>query len=286
MVAADALLLRDVVVVTGRRAAEFAAPHDERVLEHVALFQIGEQCVQRLIGGTAEFAMALVVEVVRVPVVVIHLHEAHAAFGETTREQELTAHFRIAVQLAHGLRLAREIKGIRRLDLHAEGRLERAHATFEQRIAGVLLREVLVHRPHQVQLAALLAQRRRAAADVFDHSRDRRVFRRDARAAAPRGEEGVAPLLVAARRGAIGRKRDEAGEILIFRAEPIHRPRADARPHTGELTRVHDELRRLMHAGFRVHGADHAEFVRMLRELWKQFADLHPALPVLFEFER
>jgi len=73
-----------------RRAAEFAAPDHQRLVEHAALFQIGDQRSARLIGGgTVFFAVALHVAV-SVPTLVVNVDKPHAPLDHPSREQTST----------------------------------------------------------------------------------------------------------------------------------------------------------------------------------------------------
>src|SRR6185503_8756595 len=68
-----------------RRAAEFAAPDDERVVEHAALLEVPEQGADRLIALPGEAAMIdleVVVVVPRLPLAMPDLDEAHAFFEQ------------------------------------------------------------------------------------------------------------------------------------------------------------------------------------------------------------
>ena len=62
-------------------AAKFAAPHDERVLQHAALFQVADECGAGLIHVAALQAQVAGQVVVLVPAAVVELDEAHAALG-------------------------------------------------------------------------------------------------------------------------------------------------------------------------------------------------------------
>src|SRR5437762_470737 len=69
------------------RAAKFAAPYDERVLQHPALFQVLHQRGAGRIGVfTLDFELAVEIAVL-VPAGVHQLDEAHAAFGKTSRHE-------------------------------------------------------------------------------------------------------------------------------------------------------------------------------------------------------
>src|ERR1700761_720630 len=85
VVPADKLHHLSVAVFAHGGAAEFPAPHDERVLEHAALLQISEQSPDGLIGFAAAIGEANVQRIFRgssvvVPAPVIELNKAHTAF--------------------------------------------------------------------------------------------------------------------------------------------------------------------------------------------------------------
>ena len=87
-------------VLAHGRAAEFAAPDDERILEHAALFEIEQQSG----GGAVHFAAAQldgIAEIVRfvavmIPVGVVELHETHAALHEPAGHQAIVGEGRLA----------------------------------------------------------------------------------------------------------------------------------------------------------------------------------------------
>ena len=138
VIASDSFLFCDIVIVAGGGSAELAAPDDEGVFEHAALGEVGEECVQGLVAGGSEFAMAFVVEVVGIPSVVKDLHESDAAFDEATSEEQLFALFGIAVEFADVSGFAREVEGVGGLDLHTERGFEGGDASIEQGVAGML----------------------------------------------------------------------------------------------------------------------------------------------------
>src|SRR5207247_328220 len=68
------------------RTAEFAAPDDERFVQHGALLQVGGEAVEGAVHVAALARQAAGDVGVRVPIVVIHLHEADAAFDQAAGE--------------------------------------------------------------------------------------------------------------------------------------------------------------------------------------------------------
>ena len=106
-----------VAAVVGRRqlalrvdgAAEFAAPDDQRVVEHAALLEILHQAPAALIDVAALARQHLGQVGVDVPAAMIDLHEAHAALDQPARHQagvgERAALARVlAVELVGGSR--------------------------------------------------------------------------------------------------------------------------------------------------------------------------------------
>src|SRR5262245_29844536 len=80
-----------VAIFAHGRAAEFADPDHQCVLEKAAGFQILDERILTLNDVTANL-LKIALEIfaataVTVPIRVIKLHEAHAAFDETAREQ-------------------------------------------------------------------------------------------------------------------------------------------------------------------------------------------------------
>ena len=86
VIAADRL-----AVFAHRSAAEFPAPNDEGVFQHSAFLEIEDEGGAGLVDVFADF-LKVFVEIftgasVAVPVSVIELHEAGAAFDETASEE-------------------------------------------------------------------------------------------------------------------------------------------------------------------------------------------------------
>ncbi len=69
------------------RAAEFAAPDDERVVEQAALFEVDDERGGGLVGFGALAADAGGQAAVLVPALVVELDEAHAALGQPAGQQ-------------------------------------------------------------------------------------------------------------------------------------------------------------------------------------------------------
>ena len=124
-----------------RRAAELAAPDDQRVVEQPALLQVREQA-PRWPGRTAParrrwLTLEVVVAVPRLTGAVPDLHEAHAALEQPPGDAAAAGPASPGpYSVADVLRLARDVERVGRLRLHAVGQLERLDARFELRIVA------------------------------------------------------------------------------------------------------------------------------------------------------
>ena len=110
-----AVVLRREAALRVNRAAELAAPDHERFVEHAALLEILNEPVARLIDVAALIGQPAGDVGVRVPVVVVDLHEPHAALDHPPGEQGRVGERarllrRVAVQLERRFRLAGEIR--------------------------------------------------------------------------------------------------------------------------------------------------------------------------------
>ena len=124
----------------GRRASEFAAPPDERVFEHPALLEIGQQRCNRLIDLGGVLRMVRLKVAVLVPLVAVgDLHEAHAALEQSPRHHALATEvlgpFVVeAIERFGRFRLVVGVERLARLHLHAEREFERRDARAQRRI--------------------------------------------------------------------------------------------------------------------------------------------------------
>ena len=84
-----------------------------------------------------------------------------------------------AVEFADGPRLLADVERVRRLGLHAVGKLERLNAGFQLGVALAQLQVAFVEPPHQVELAALLGRRGAVVANVGDQLLNVSVLRVD-----------------------------------------------------------------------------------------------------------
>src|SRR5271157_2433280 len=111
------------------RAAELAAPKDERVIEHAALIEVPHQGRTGLVDLTGGDRHRTLDVAVVVPGPVVELDHSHAALGEATSHQAVRGKAAVAgrldaVHLEHACRLAAEIGQFRHGGLHAKRQLE------------------------------------------------------------------------------------------------------------------------------------------------------------------
>ena len=123
-----------------RRAAEFAAPEHERVVEQPALLQVLAPGRRRPDRCPCSSCVRSFVEIaVLVPDFVEQLHEAHAALDQSPGQQAIVGERRLArlgaVHVENVLRLLGEVHQLRGAGLHAIGHLERVDARGDFGIA-------------------------------------------------------------------------------------------------------------------------------------------------------
>ena len=250
-----------------RRAAELAAPDDERVVEQAEALQVADQRGTRGVGVLALNLELRVQVAVLVPAGVEELHETRAALDEAAgheavvREAPLPPHVR-AVHLQHLRRLLAEVSEFRHARLHPVGHLVLGDARGDLRVAELAQAE-LVHAGQVVEdrppaLAAHAVgvrqvQHRVAAAAELDAL--------EARRQEPAAPVEVVEDLPAARLLVAAGHDDEAGEVVGLGAQAVGEPAPHARA-AGHLVAGHEERdrRRVVHLR-RVHRLDEAQVV-------------------------
>ena len=169
MVIPTVVLLRNTALAVNG-ATKFTAPNDQRVVEQATLLEVGDQPVARLIdvlalGRHATGGVGMVI-----PVVEIHLHEAHAPFDEPARQEcgvgEGTGLASlIAVELISGVRLLGHRGQFGHAGLHAEGHFELLDTRVRLGIAHLAMGD-FVEATEAIELRA--AKRVRNARRVID----------------------------------------------------------------------------------------------------------------------
>ena len=150
------------------RAAELAAPDDQRLVEQAAGLQVRQQRGDRTVALLGMVAVLGDVGVV-VPglvVAVIDLDDPDAALDQAAGDQAGVGELAVAVRLARRFGFAGEVERLARLELHAEGHLQRRDAGLERLVVGRALPGDLGSALEQVELLALVGARQMAVAYV------------------------------------------------------------------------------------------------------------------------
>src|SRR5882724_8597896 len=112
------------IAIPDRFASELATPNDQRAFEEISLFQILDECRQRLIDFFGAFRQPIFDVLMMVPSPGPDLDEAHASLDEPARDEHLIALIRSAVEIADLIRFLVEVKGVSCLRLHLKGHFE------------------------------------------------------------------------------------------------------------------------------------------------------------------
>ncbi len=113
------------VPLSHRRSAELGTEDDERVFEHVALLEVGDEGRHSLIDFARRPGDVVLHRSVMVPVAMIELNEPDAAFGQSAGQQAVRGERAVAsfgaVHVENVPRLVADIHQVRHAGLHAEG---------------------------------------------------------------------------------------------------------------------------------------------------------------------
>ncbi len=264
----------------GGGASEFAAPEDEGVLEEAALFEVGHEGGDGAVdlgGVAADVGFDVVVVIPGLAGAVPELDHADAAFEEASGDEGLAAVDVVAVHLADVGWFAGDVEGVGGLQLHAEGQFEGFEAGFEAGVAeaGALVFEVQF--AEEVELAALDGGVGVGAADVLDQFVDLTELGVDEGPLEDAGQEAGLPVLGILDGHAAGAHGDEAGEVLVFGAETVEDPGAEAGAGLDAVAAVHEHEGRLVVGDLGDHGPDDGDVVGMGGGLVEQFADFEAA---------
>ncbi len=216
-----------------RRAAELAPPDDQGIIEHAALFEVGQEGGDRPVALVRQLAMTgrqVVVMIPRLAVSVPELNEADAAFQEAPGGQELPRLNARPVHLADRSRLLADVKGIAGFRLHAVRQLERLNARFELGFSLALIEVPPVELGKQIKLGALSARADTTVLDVRDQFLDFFMLAIDVCSLIDPRQKGRLPVLRLGNRKPARAHHNEPGEILVLGSQPVEDPGADARP--------------------------------------------------------
>ncbi len=143
----------------------------------------------------------------------------------------------------------------------------------------------LVQLLHEVHLPALLGRPDIGIVDVLDHLLHVRRLRVDAGALEHARQERRAVVGRPARGQAAVAQGDEAGQVLVLGAKPVHHPGSHARLRDPQRAGVHEDRRHLVRRDVRVHRADDRHVVHVLADSRKELAHLGPRLAHRGELE-
>ena len=222
-----------------------------------------------------------------VPSAVVELDHAHAALGESAREETVgsvtaVARFFHAVEIEHGLRLVFKIGEVRDARLHFERQLVLRDARGDLGIvrAGG---EQSVHATHffdDLTLRALADAL--GIADVVDGVTAglkldalETTWEHAARPL-PRRNRLLAGL-------ALRSEHDETRQILRLCAESVEQPRAHARAALDDRAGVHERVRRVVVNLFGLHRTHHAQIIRHAPDVREKIADFDARLAAFTE---
>ena len=283
MIAADGAF----VALRHRCAAEFAAENDERVVEEAALFQIGDEGHAGAIDFLRTQRQFLAQEAVVVPIAMVELDEACAAFGESAGEQAVRREGAVAgcaaVEFERFRAFGTDVHQLRHAGLHLEGHFILRDACGDLGVVaegGVLF----VERIDRRHVRALSLARDAVWTGEIQNGI---ALRAELHALILRRQKAAAPLprRNGLRRAAFagGYHDDKARQILRLAAEPVGDPCAHARTARDLSACVHEHVRRVVVDRVRRHRAHEAEVVRHAAEMRQQLGKLHLALAVFCE---
>ena len=270
-----------------RRAAEFASPQEERVVEQAALLQILDQRRARLVHVLRRHRHVLLDVAVMIPRAMIKLNHPHTALGEppgheAVRREAAVARLLDAIGVEHVLRLIAEVGQLRHRGLHAERQFVLRNTRGDLGISA-LLRQQSVHAVHLLDDLPL-----RALADALGIAnvmhRVALGLKQDPLILA--GQQAAGPL---PRRDrllpglALRREHDEARQLLRLRAQSVEQPRAHARTALDDRAGVHERMRRVVVDLLGLHRANHTHLVRHALKMGKEIGDFDPGLSALLK---
>ncbi len=283
--------LRSVARLVHRRAAELAAPHDQRRVEQAARLEVRHERRGRLVRLAAQVGQLLddvlaEAGAVGIPTAVVELHEPHAAFHQSTREQAVVGKRGLswlrAVEVVDRLGLAGDVGELGHARLHPVGEFVRVDACLDLRVAHTRLAQAVqilqgVERlPPQLRVHAVGVgdeQHGVGAAPELDALVD---TREEARTPARLAAVGVVLA---------GNQHDERGEVLAVGSESVREPRPHARAANHLVPGVHEDLRRRVIELRRLHRLHDGDVVGDGGQVRQEVGDLLARLAVPAEVE-
>ena len=269
------------------RAAEFAAPYDESVLEQSAPLEVGDESGNGLIHRRAAVVFHEVDNaVVVIPAAMIKLDEPHTTLGQAACEQAVATEGAVAglaaVEAQHLFRFLGNIHQIGHAGLHFERHLVLRDARGDFGIVrGARLQ--IVELLHGIDHIALAAGIHAAGAAHVHHGiaggpqlDALKLARQKSAMPHARGNRLWTPPGMRA-------KHHEPRQILRLAAEPVLDPRPHARPAADGGAGVHQGVGGIVVDGVSVHRSDDRQLIHVLRKMRKERRHFRAALPVFFE---
>ena len=247
-----------------RSAAELAAEDDQRVFEHFALLEVGDQRGRALVHELGRGGDALLDAAVVVPAAVVEMDEPHVPLGQPASQQAVGREGPIGslgpVQIQHVLRFVCEVHQLGDAGLHLEGEFVLADPRGD---LGIVHRVVvqLIQLADGIHHVALTLHVHSAGAAQVQHRIPLGV-EVDALEAA--GQEAAVPLprsnrlaLASAHAG----HHHEAGEVVALATQPVPQPAPHRRATADGGSRVHKGVGRIVVDGVSDQRADNAQLV-------------------------
>jgi hypothetical protein len=163
-----------------------------------------------------------------------------------------------------------------------ERQLKRLDPGFQFGFALEVFVGQFVELVEEVELGALLPGGKVVVPDVFDDLFDVGADVANEGALERPRQEGGASVLGSAQSAA---ERNEAGEILVLRAEPVECPRAHRGFHQAAGTGIHHHRGKLVGRDIRMHRIDHGDLIDHLADLREDFTDFDARLALFGELE-
>ena len=271
------------VALRHRRAAKLAGPHDERVIEHPALLEIGNERGAGLVDLLGAERQLLLQQTVVIPIAVVELDKTYAALRETAREQAVrgkrTVARRAAVECQGARVLAAQIRQLGHARLHLERHLILRDAGRDLGVVheGVVL---AVQRRDRLHVGTLLRTRNAAGIGEVVHGVAATVQLHTLKTAR---QEPAAPLprrdrLRRATR-ARGHHHDKSRQIFRLTAEPVVHPCPHARTPRDLRAGVHEHVSRIVVDRVRRHRTNDTNLVHDGADVRKEGTDLRLIFP-------
>ncbi len=294
--AARVVVAAGAVALSVGRAAKFAAPPDQCVLQKTALFEVMQQASNRFVhsegvvlvlGHVGVLIPGRVVGVVGV----IDLNEADAGFGKAAGHQALATEvvgefFVDAVELLGGGGFGVDVESERRVGLESPGQLVGLDDSFDILIVtrdGSTLELRLMEGAEEIELAGAIRLGVGGVMEVLDFRLAGGLAGATKRSALVAGWEKGRAVVARTAIGKAGGECDKAGEVLVIGAEAVADPGAHARADEIGAAGVEEEGGGTMRNTFGVHAFNDAEVIHVLGHMWEELRGPEARLAALFE---